>query len=67
MANEKHLNLLKKGVAPWNTWRKKGPEIRPDLRGANLIGKDLHDANLSGANFTGADLSMANLRRVDLH
>jgi uncharacterized protein YjbI with pentapeptide repeats len=49
---------------------------RPELRGANLIAKDLRNADLSGANLrgaqligadlTGADLSLADLTGADL-
>lgn len=38
MANQEHLDLLKKGVEGWNQWREEHPEIEPDLSGANLEG-----------------------------
>ena len=56
MANDEHVAILKKGVEAWNAWRDENPDIRPDLRGANL-----REANLSRANLAGADLSRANL------
>ena len=61
MANEEHLSILKQGVEVWNSWRRDNPEIRADLRGA-----DLSEANLSEANLFGADLIRANLFWADL-
>jgi pentapeptide repeat protein len=61
MANDEHVALLKQGVAAWNAWRDKNPDIRPDLSGA-----DLSKANLSGANLSGADLSFADLYAANL-
>jgi uncharacterized protein YjbI with pentapeptide repeats len=77
MANDKHVALLKQGVAAWNAWRDENPDIRPDLSGAdlraaylrraNLIGADLRGADLDGPQYeTGVDLSEANLTRADL-
>jgi uncharacterized protein YjbI with pentapeptide repeats len=71
---------LMKGVAAWNAWRKGNPNIRPDLRGAELVravlsdahrlfdlfGADLSGADLSNANLEEAKLGMANLRGADL-
>jgi hypothetical protein len=31
MANEKHLEILKKDVEPWNPWRTENPTIIPNL------------------------------------
>jgi uncharacterized protein YjbI with pentapeptide repeats len=77
MANEEHLNLLLQGSQPWNEWRSANPEIKPDLRKADLHEMDLKGANLSravlidadlhGARLQGAKLAEANLRRADLH
>jgi len=71
MANQNHLAVLKKGVAAWNEWRKKNPEIQPDLFKANLRLANLSMANLSGANLRmtdlrGAYLRVANLNMADL-
>ncbi len=71
MANQNHLTVLKKDVAAWNEWRRRNPEIRPDLRradlgGANLSGAKLFGADLSEANLRGANLSLADLRGVNL-
>jgi len=61
MANNDHLALLKKSVNAWNEWRKKNPEIRPDLSGVDLSGANLFRANLSEA-----DLHKANLSGLDM-
>jgi hypothetical protein len=71
MANQEQIALLKQNVAMWNWWRKKHPEIHPDLSGANLSRTDLHAADLHGVNLRGAhlvssDLSEANLVGADL-
>ena len=81
MANPEHLAILKQGVEEWNEWRKKNPEVLPDLgatdlheanlRVANLYKADLVKTNLiaadlRGANLGGADLVKANLREADL-
>jgi uncharacterized protein YjbI with pentapeptide repeats len=80
MANDEHIAQLMKGVAAWNAWRKGNPNIRPDLRGAELVravlsdahrlfdlfGADLSGADLSNANLEEAKLGMANLRGADL-
>ncbi len=66
MANKDHLAILRKGVLAWNIWRKKNPEIRPDLREANLIRAYLIRANLRGADLRYAYLIEAKLGRADL-
>ena len=76
MANDEHVALLKQGVAAWNAWRDKNPDIRPDLvaadlseadlNGADLVAADLSAANLSEADLNGADLRAANLRAANL-
>jgi uncharacterized protein YjbI with pentapeptide repeats len=76
MANQQHLDILKRGVAEWNRWRVANPDVVPDLceanlqradlTGANLQRADLTGANLQRADLTGADLTWANLQRADL-
>jgi hypothetical protein len=76
MANDDHIAQLKKGVDAWNAWRGDNPNIRPDLRQANLSGANLSEADLARANLRmtqlflanlgGADLSRANLREANL-
>jgi len=57
VANEQHLDIIKKGVTNWNEWRKNNPDIKPDLCKA-----DLSKANLRGAYLGEADLHEADLR-----
>jgi uncharacterized protein YjbI with pentapeptide repeats len=66
MANEEHLEILKKGVEAWNRWRQRNPEVVPDLRGAKLIAADFHGAHLEYAAFGWANLERANLSGADL-
>ena len=61
MANPEHLKILKQGVEVWNEWRKKNPDIVPDLSNA-----DLWEANLIGADLKGADLSDTDLEGARL-
>lgn len=74
--NAEHLARLRSDAPGWNDWRRAHPEVRPDLRGAdlsdaelagcNLDEADLIDANLSRANLFGANLVRANLYRARL-
>jgi trans-aconitate methyltransferase len=81
MANEEHLVVLKQGVEIWNEWRKKNPEIIPDLSGAILKDADLRnvdlryadlsqtnliEANMSGQNISRQSFKQANLSQADL-
>jgi len=76
MANLEHRRQLERGVRSWNTWRKKNPDIQPDLSGTYLdglrmsgtylIGANLSGANLSGAYLVGANLSNTNLDGANL-
>ena len=76
MANPEHLAKLKEGVEAWNQWRKQNPEVRPDLRKANLGGgflehvdlrrADLREANLREARLSGAELQGADFREAIL-
>jgi hypothetical protein len=56
-ANEEHVAILKKGVAPWNAWRDENPDIRPDLRAAHLSGANLRGAHLYSAHLRATSLS----------
>ena len=73
MANEHHLNMLKKGVTTWNQWRKDNPDIsHPDLSWSDLSKRNLMWANLQGcvmewAKLDGANLIWANLTGTNLH
>jgi TIR domain/Pentapeptide repeats (8 copies) len=71
MANPEHVEILKRGVAAWNEWRKEHSDVRPDLANAALSeihfsSADLRLANLSMASISGADLSGADLFRAKL-
>ncbi len=66
MADQKHLDILKQGVDEWNRWREENPDVRIDLReadlsGGALFGANLREANLGHANFSEADLMNVNL------
>jgi uncharacterized protein YjbI with pentapeptide repeats len=66
MASAEHLAILSQGVGAWNKWRKENPNIRPDLRAANLSRADLRAANLSTADLSRADLRGAILSGAHL-
>lgn len=61
MANEEHLKILNQGIEAWNQWRKKNPDIQPDLRRINLLWEKLPGADFSGADLFEADFSLADL------
>jgi len=61
MANLKHMDIIKRGVDYWNTWRINNAHILPSLSEAGL-----HMAYLNKANLSRADLSDAGLRLADL-
>lgn len=61
MANLKHMDIIKRGVDYWNTWRMNNSHILPSLSEAGL-----HMAYLNKANLSRADLSDAGLRLADL-
>ena len=67
MANPEHLKILKQGVEAWNQWRRRNPETKPNLHGANLGGVDLVTATLRAADLRNADLHGADLGGADLH
>jgi uncharacterized protein YjbI with pentapeptide repeats len=73
VANQEHVEILKKGDDAWNTWRRSSsdPTDRPDLTWADLSDADLTGTHLSnaillGANMDGADLSYADLSDANL-
>lgn len=66
MPNRQHLNTLKQGIKPWNEWRKKNLDVRPDLREAGLAGLNLSKADLTSAILNGADLASADLHEANL-
>jgi uncharacterized protein YjbI with pentapeptide repeats len=64
MADRTHLDLLKKGVPGWNAWRAAAGDVVPDLRGADLKGRDLSGAVFSGGDLREVDFSGADLSRT---
>jgi len=67
MANQKHVRIITEEPNGWNAWRRRNPQTRPDLRGADLRGvtifwADFRGADLSEADARGAYLGDANLR-----
>ena len=55
MAEKEKLAIrLKNGVAGWNAWRRRNPELVANLGGANLIKDKLSEADLSSAYLNGA-------------
>jgi hypothetical protein len=77
LADSRQVEILKSGVAVWNSWRRGSPEVRPDLSevevpDANLARVDfansvLRESNLAGVDLSGADLSGADLSGADLY
>ena len=61
MANQEHLDQLKKGIDTWNEWRNTHRQIEPQLSGANLS-----HANLEGAYLDKVDLGAAKLKAAIL-
>jgi uncharacterized protein YjbI with pentapeptide repeats len=57
MANQDHLDILAKGVAVWNVWRKAHPILTPDLSYCAITEMDLNQIDFSSANLRGCDLS----------
>jgi Pentapeptide repeats (8 copies) len=81
MANAQHLEILQRGVAQWNKWRRYHPNIRPDLSGDELPGEldDIHflveavvnevepgRAPADDGGLSGAVLNGINFRRANL-
>jgi hypothetical protein len=66
MANQEHLDVLKKGVKVWNQWRNENPKIEPDLSKADLRNADLNGANLRSTKLVNAILDNAKLTEADL-
>jgi hypothetical protein len=60
MANQEHLDMLKRGVDTWNRWREEHPEIQPDLSKVDLSVNFFVQANLSSTNLFGTNLSVSN-------
>lgn len=71
MASKEQLNVLRRGPHIWNRWREEYPELKPDLRAANLretnlANADLRECDLRGAVLLGATLEYADLTKANL-
>ncbi len=80
MANQKLVEIVKRGKTTIARWRHKNPDLLMDLvdaklvqanlRGANLrrahlLGADLRGAELAAAQLNGAEMTRADLRKAD--
>lgn len=66
MANDEHVNIVLQGAKAIAFWRERNPNVRLDLKGANLRRADCVRANLNGAELVDANLEWADLRWADL-
>jgi uncharacterized protein YjbI with pentapeptide repeats len=64
MADEKHLEIIEQGVKVWNEWRRSDMQVRPDLSGIDLSGRELKYANFMVTDLSGSNLSKANLEQA---
>jgi Ion channel/Pentapeptide repeats (8 copies) len=62
MANQHHIEMLKKGVAEWNRWRQRFPTAVPDLSNLDVY---LINVDLAGGNFREANFARSRLRGVN--
>lgn len=66
MAHPEHVEIVKRGADAIREWRKKNPDVRLDLNGANLSGANLCRANLREADLFSAKLIGTDLSEADL-
>ncbi len=66
MADQRQLEILKKGPRLWNEFRERKADLVPDLVEADLRGADLTEVNFKRANLKAAKLDRANLTRAKL-
>lgn len=71
MADQKHVDIVRRRAAAIEQFNDEHIQVRLDLRGSSLSGinlrnMNLRQANLAGANLTGADLTGADLTEADL-
>ena len=64
--NDEHVALLRQGTEVWNEWRKRNPDVMPDVSRADLSGADLSGADLTNTKLVEADLNDADLSGADL-
>ncbi|HLX63278.1 MAG TPA: toll/interleukin-1 receptor domain-containing protein [Planctomycetota bacterium] len=65
MADEEHFKIIKQGPAAWNDWRRAHPEIKPDLTGAYLSGRELGNLRMANVDMSLSTLKKTNLRGSD--
>ncbi len=74
--NKKHHKVFRRGVAAWNKWRDKNPDVIPELTGLelndvvldgiNLSKADLREVKFVSVTFNGSLLESANFEGADL-
>jgi hypothetical protein len=64
-ADERQFAILNQGVKSWNQWRQDNPDVRPDLRGVLMAGKDLDHADFRNTVLENAFFFNANLVKAD--
>jgi len=68
LANEKHIDILKKGSEFWNEWRIKNPEIQPDLSKIKFFSEmksekdDYFSTTIENYDFHNCEMRQASLR-----
>ena len=65
MADQDHLDIVKKGAAAWNEWRRANHGLTPDLTGASLSGYQLGNLRLANVDLSLSTLKKTNLRGSD--
>lgn len=71
MADDEHIEILRRGVFAWNMWREEHPNVTPNLCDADFAGFDLQRADLRGADLShsylnGVQLTYADMTDADL-
>ncbi|MCA9006193.1 MAG: pentapeptide repeat-containing protein [Planctomycetaceae bacterium] len=66
MANPEHEALVRKGAKALSLWRMSHPQVRLNLKEADLSGLDLYKIRLKKANLRDANLFRTNLSCADL-
>jgi uncharacterized protein YjbI with pentapeptide repeats len=65
MADQQHLDILRRGVWAWNKWRRVHLNVRLDLKGADLREVNLREIDPKKGKFGYADLSYADLSKAN--
>lgn len=66
MANQEHIDILKKGMQEWDSWRRQNLAVVPDLSGADLSKMILWRGNFYRVNFKDAILQQTDFQFSDL-